>query len=117
MDNNQASQSSTTAGQQSARTGGASRQMRADHEDIERELERLREDVASLTSSLKNVASNAANIAVDRLKERFGSTTENVQSAVAKGKVTAQQTVEEHPMATIMVALGVGFLLGQWIRR
>lgn len=113
MDNNQA-----TAGQQRARTGSSTAsELRGQHEDVERELESLREDVANLTASLKNIAGNAANIAVDRLKERFDSTSENVQSAMSKGKATAQHTVEEHPMATVMVALGVGFLLGQWIRR
>lgn len=119
MDNNQATQNNPTSGQQTARTGSstATHTDLRGHDDIERELERLREDVANLTASLRNVAGNAANIAVERLKERFDSTSENVQSAMAKGKVTAQQTVEEHPMATVLVAIGLGFLLGQWMRR
>lgn len=111
------SSSANVSGRASGQSQERSAQNRIHTENLERELERLREDVANLASSIKHIAGNAATAAMETFKERFEAASGDVQSAMANSKATAQRTVEEHPLTTIIIALGLGFLIGQWMRR
>lgn len=111
------SSSANPSGSGTGPAGGRSAESRIQAEKLEKELERLREDVAGLASSIRHIAGNAASAAVENLRERFDSASGDVQSAMASSKATAQRTVEDHPVSTIIIALGLGFLIGQWMRR
>lgn len=80
---------------------------------IEEEIAKLRSDVANLTASLRHIAKDAAGIAADNVRDQ-------VDKAAAEAKAalnSTQKTVGEHPFTTIALAVGLGFLLGQWMRR
>lgn len=105
------------SGRSTGQFSGQGAENRIHTENLEKELERLRVDVANIATSIKNIAGNAASAAVETLRERFDNASGDVHSAVVSSKATAQRTVGEHPLTTVLIALGLGFLIGQWMRR
>ena len=86
-------------------------------DDIDEEIAKLRKDIASLTATLKEIATNAAGIATNTVRDRMGKASDEVHSAFDTTTATARRAVNEHPLTTLLMALGLGFLLGQILRR
>jgi ElaB/YqjD/DUF883 family membrane-anchored ribosome-binding protein len=104
-------------------------------EAIGSDLQALREDIARLADHVGNGLSTTGEDALDEVKAQIGRITDNVHGLLsnvaekgqdAKQAVHAATTnftgsVEEslraHPLATVGLAVGVGFLLGTVARR
>lgn len=80
---------------------------------IEEEVAKLREDVANLTASLRHIAKDAAGLAADNMREQLNRAAGGAKAALG----TTEKAVGEHPLTTIALAVGLGFVLGQWMRR
>lgn len=91
---------------------------------LEEEMARLRADIASLAETLRDLAKEVASDTVDAVKEKLGQASGEVRDVASRAKEkaasaadSAEDTVKEHPLASVLIALGLGFLLAQLLRR
>lgn len=94
------------------------------YQTLEAELSKLRDDVASLAGTVRDVASDEVHATVDAIRERLDKAAGEARRAARRAKAGAnnaagalEDAIEEHPFTSILVALGLGFLLGAFIRR
>jgi ElaB/YqjD/DUF883 family membrane-anchored ribosome-binding protein len=86
-------------------------------QDMDQEIAKLRKDVEKLTALLRDISTNAAGIAKETLRERMEHASDNIHAAVDTTTTTVRRAVHERPVATLGVALGLGFILGQLLHR
>jgi ElaB/YqjD/DUF883 family membrane-anchored ribosome-binding protein len=94
-----------------------------DYAALEADFVRLREDVASLSQTVKNVASRARGMA-DAMRDGIDGAAERVRKAGKRAQTSAQEaaeslqaSVEEHPIQSVLLALGLGVVVGMLLRR
>jgi ElaB/YqjD/DUF883 family membrane-anchored ribosome-binding protein len=95
-----------------------------DYAALEADFIRLREDVASLTETVKKVAAHEARGMADAMRDGIDGAAERVRKAGKRAKNSAQDaaeslqaSVEEHPIQSVLVALGLGVVVGMLLRR
>jgi len=95
-----------------------------DYAALEADFLRLREDVASLSETVKNVASREARGMADAMLNGIDGAAERVRKAGKRAQNTAQEaaeslqaSVEEHPIQSVLLALGLGVVVGMLLRR
>jgi ElaB/YqjD/DUF883 family membrane-anchored ribosome-binding protein len=101
-------------------------------EDIQRDMKALRDDLAKLAGQVSALLSAGGGEAIAGLKERVHRMQDGLDETVsdmsergreALGDVTEhisealQESIEEHPLTTIALAVGLGFLFGTAWRR
>lgn len=72
------------------------------------DLETLRDDVSHLTETLKHMASARGNEAYERLRQ----TADQTRTRVRETASAAAHQVEERPLTSVLIAFGIGLLLG-----
>ena len=92
--------------------------------DVKGDLQQLRADFASLAETFKAEAHKRASTAASDVKSRVGDGVdflkENLGAARELGEKAlkqAQAKVEENPMTSVLIAFGVGFLIGKFTHR
>ena len=92
--------------------------------DLEEEVSRLREDIAALADTLKGIVGAEAKSAADALRERADRVAANAHLAADRAQASAregydalQTTVEKNPLTALLLALGLGFIVGIISRR
>lgn len=102
------------------------REVREQLDALRAELKDLRESLGEFANALKSEGRTAAASVATRIQEetmnRFGQLKDAYDNARDYGKRTyikAQRKVEQKPMASLLAALAVGFVLGRalWGRR
>lgn len=91
----------------------ASKMADSRYESIEEEVAKLRSEMSGLTASLRHIAKDAASIASDRMHDQIDRATKEAKAALG----ATQKTVGEHPFTSIALAVGLGVLIGQLLRR
>ncbi|EJW10066.1 Uncharacterized protein DUF883, ElaB [Rhodovulum sp. PH10] len=101
-------------------------------DDLKKDLNSLREDVARLAGQLSSALTDSGDEAFTGVKDRFRRMRDNVgdtmqdygergRDAVSEFADTIGSTVEENvrsrPLSTVALALGLGFLFGALWRR
>jgi ElaB/YqjD/DUF883 family membrane-anchored ribosome-binding protein len=107
----------------------------ATYERLEREVATVKNDISALTDqitdALNTFAGSAkkqarrgyqqarANVdsAVDDLSERGGAVMDAAQDTVSTIEETLEDVIQQRPLATVGLALGLGFLIGVTWRR
>jgi ElaB/YqjD/DUF883 family membrane-anchored ribosome-binding protein len=94
------------------------------YQALEAELAKLRDDVASLAGTVRDIASDEVQATVDAIRDRLDKATVEARKAARRAKAGAHDAadaiegaIEEHPFTSILIALGLGFLIGAFIRR
>jgi ElaB/YqjD/DUF883 family membrane-anchored ribosome-binding protein len=105
------------------------------YESLENDVARVKDDISALadqiTDALNTIAGNArkqarrgykqarANVdsVVDDVSERGGAAMSAAQDAAASIEETLEDVIAERPLATVGLALGIGFLIGAIWRR
>jgi ElaB/YqjD/DUF883 family membrane-anchored ribosome-binding protein len=105
------------------------------YERLEKDVTQVKNDIAALTSHVAeavNALADAAkkqtgrgykqaranvDSAVDNLSERSGAMMDAAQDAAANLEETLEEVVKQRPLATVGLALGLGFLIGLTWRR
>ena len=94
------------------------------YQALEAELAKLRDDVASLAGTVRDVASEEVHATVDAIRDRLDKAATEARKAARRAKAGAHDAadalegaIEEHPFTSILVALGLGFILGAFLRR
>ena len=101
-------------------------------EDIQHDMQALRNDMTKLAGQVTELLSNGGGEAIAKLKERVGRMQEDLDDTLSevgeRGREALsdvsdrvgealQESVQEHPLTTIALALGLGFLFGATWRR
>lgn len=75
-------------------------------DDLSQQLESLRADVSKLMSTLS-----------DDVSDGLGQASRQISRTSREARVTATNSVIDHPMAAVGIAVGVGLLLGLVARK
>ena len=102
---------------------------------LKRDLQSLRDDLSQLSKQVEGLATDAGSELLDDVKARlqnFGSSVDElIAGAGARGREAAdavgemggnvvenvEEAVREHPLATLAIAAGLGFVLASTMRR
>ena len=103
---------------------GARRATDKSYQDLEGELAQLREDIVALAKTVKDIGSGEAEAVVDTVRERLDKISAEARRAGRRAKVgaqdaaeTVQDAIEENPLTSVLIALGLGFIIGAFLRR
>lgn len=86
-------------------------------DDLKKQLETLREDVNTLVSTLSSTAKEKANRSAEELSEEITLLSEEMKAKGENAVNQAELAIIEKPFQSLVVALGVGFVIGAMIRR
>lgn len=84
------------------------------------EEQALRQDVESLRDDLNRLRSDIGGITqqwMSRARDGMGDAMEYAQDQGGEAIKTVQHQIEDHPLASVGIALGVGLLLGAMLKR
>ncbi len=91
--------------------------MSSDVEALKKDLSALRSDLKSLRSSVADEMRNGADRAAGGIASAARSTVDSVAAAGEKGYNATARQIEANPLTAVLIAAGVGFVLGSLIRR
>lgn len=116
-------------------TDSLTREAGESYDRLEKDVTSVKNDIAALTEQITDALNNFAGAAkrragqrykqartnvdsaVDDLSERSGAMMDAAQSAVNSIEETLEDVVTQRPLATVGLALGLGFLIGLTWRR
>ena len=94
---------------------------KADFDAVATDLAMLKRDVAALMSQLKSGAvrgaKEAAEDTLDQLSERASRLYDKVAEQGARSTEALSRQVEEQPIASLLIAFGVGFIVSRLLSR
>ncbi|HVI28933.1 hypothetical protein [Hansschlegelia sp.] len=96
-------------------TQGASGATGARASSVEADLETLRKDVATLTETLSTLVSDSAATARSAAREGMNRASAAADDARARAQAAADDlsaTIVENPLTAVLVALGLGYVVG-----
>jgi len=95
-----------------------------DQSSFEAEFARLRDDVTSLMETVKEAAAKEAHgvaeavrDGIDGAAQRVRSGSQRVKDGAEGAAASLQANVEEHPIPSVLLALGLGVVVGILLRR
>lgn len=93
-------------------------------EDLQQQVEKLKEDIAAIASTLSQLGSQTVRDAKRTAKETYQNAFSQGEDVVCDLKEKAQDfeaqvtdTIREHPIASVATALGIGYLIALLSRR
>jgi ElaB/YqjD/DUF883 family membrane-anchored ribosome-binding protein len=100
--------------------------------DVQQDLQTLREDLGALADEVATLMSSTGNQALDEVKDRIrrvrGSLDEVMADAKSRGRdvlrdvsenvsSAVEESIQERPLTTLVLAVGLGFILGATWRK
>lgn len=88
--------------------------------NTEKELQELRDEFKQLKDELSGIGSTVrqlAHSASDEGRDRLRSAADQTRQQARETWSSFEQEIEERPMTSIAVALGIGFILGKLLDR
>lgn len=89
----------------------------AEVENLQKDMEALREDLTALTKLYKEKAKGEAEGIAARLKEGAEKATADANARVREGLSVASEQIEARPLTSMLVAFGIGLALGKLLDR
>lgn len=89
----------------------------ADVEALKKDLNALRGDIKSLRNSVAEEMRNGADRAAEGISSAARSTAATVAAAGERGYNATTRQIEAYPLTSVLVAAGVGFVIGSLMRR
>jgi len=90
-------------------------------ERLQKDVKAMRDDVTKLSQQVVDLLAARGSAAYRRAKTKFDAQTGEAKEAVRDVRDTfmdaIEQSVQERPLATLAMALGVGFIIGVTWRR
>jgi ElaB/YqjD/DUF883 family membrane-anchored ribosome-binding protein len=120
---------------QQASEQARTQQARTEYERLEKDVTAVKNDIAALTEQITDALNSFAGTAqkqarrsykqaranvdstVDDLTERSGAMMDAAQDAATTIEETLEDVIAQRPLATVGLALGLGFLIGATWRR
>jgi ElaB/YqjD/DUF883 family membrane-anchored ribosome-binding protein len=84
---------------------------------VKDDLAKLRADIANLSAALKDLTSDAVHEQIDSLKGRFDHLTHDAKDKGRQALDDLADHIEERPVSSVLIAFGVGILLGRLFDR
>ena len=84
---------------------------------VKSDLQTLKEDLATLTKSVKADAQANAKELRANAKTRFDEARANAVEAGTKGRKRAQTTIQDNPIVSIAATAGLGLMIGALMAR
>lgn len=86
-------------------------------ETLRKDLGQLQSDLQALTRAFADDAGLAARDTVHRISEQTGDIAHRTRQAYRSGMNDVSDEVGRHPLASLLTAAGVGFIVGSLARR
>jgi len=84
---------------------------------VKDDLAKLRADIANLSAALKDLTSETVHEQLDSLKGRIDRATSDVKLHGRQTLDDLADHIEERPVASVLIAFGVGVLIGKLFDR
>ncbi|MCC6735268.1 MAG: DUF883 family protein [Bauldia sp.] len=88
--------------------------------ELNKELQALRDDLASLVGTVKDLAARQAEHAMDSAKETVGHVTERLRMTASEARHRGEEAATEvehmiasRPLTSVLIALGIGYVIGK----
>jgi ElaB/YqjD/DUF883 family membrane-anchored ribosome-binding protein len=88
--------------------------------ELSKELAALREDLAALVATVRDLATSQAGHAVDAAKETVGHVADRLKMTATDARHRGEEMASEieemivsRPLTAVMIALGVGYVIGK----
>lgn len=94
-------------------TAGESTDKGRSIDDLEGELAKLREDISSLADTIKGIATDQYDDAKAQVNTQSARARKQAEEAISG----IRPMVEQNPWTSMLVLLGLGFLIGTMMRR
>jgi ElaB/YqjD/DUF883 family membrane-anchored ribosome-binding protein len=92
--------------------------------DVEGEFGAVKDDLAKLRADIANLSAALKDLTSDTVHEQIGSLKGRIDRATGDAKLHGRQTlddladhIEERPVASVLIAFGVGVLIGKLFDR
>lgn len=92
-------------------------QLKSDLKTLRDDLSKLGKDVLNASRNTAESAGEAARAEARKRLEQLGDAWESTKDRGAAAKHDVERRIEEHPLASVMIALGVGVVIGKLIDR
>ena len=89
------------------------KQAGSDAEKLRADLDQIQKDVAALTDTLKKLGAERGHEGMDAVRRAAAATEKQAKAAVQ----SVEDQVAERPLQSMLVAFGVGFLIGKLFDR
>ncbi|GAA5112521.1 DUF883 domain-containing protein [Bartonella jaculi] len=96
----------------------------AAEKDLQTQLEKLRNEVSGITSTLSNLSANKLHTAKDKAEKLYSTAKESGEEILsqAKDKISdleqaMNERIRKNPGKSVLFAAGIGFILAQILRR
>ncbi len=114
---------------------GSARKTKATIEDIQQNLDALRDDLGTLAGQVSELLTDKSDDVIDDVSKRISRIRENINGAMSevgtRGRAAAQDmkenldgltdslegSIREHPFTMLALALGLGVVVGTTLRR
>jgi ElaB/YqjD/DUF883 family membrane-anchored ribosome-binding protein len=93
------------------------RQFESEFDTVRDDLTKLSSDIANLAASLKDGATDTAREQLAAARNRFERLTEEARSRGEEQLEGLSATIEERPLTSVLIAFGVGVILGRLLDR
>lgn len=90
-----------------------SKQAGSDTEQLRADLNQIQRDVEALTETLKKLGASRGQEGMEAVKRAAAATEKQARAAVE----SVEQQVTERPFQSVLVAFGLGFLVGKLLDR
>lgn len=94
------------------------------NDDLQRELKALRAELTALVKSVKDIGTHQAETVSAHVRELIDEAGERVRMTASEAKRRGEAAADEveamitrHPLSSVLVALGLGFVIGTLRRR
>lgn len=91
--------------------------IKSDVEALRADFKQVKEDLVELTKTLSQLTSKQANESLDDLKHARDKLEAQVRTVAGDARDTLEKRVKEQPLGTLLVAFGVGLLIGKTASR
>ena len=88
-----------------------------ENEELKAQVETLKTDVTRLVSTLSGVASDRADRTVDELSAEVDRYVNMARGQIMSRVSEVERSVQRNPMQSLLIAIGLGFLVGAFMRR
>jgi ElaB/YqjD/DUF883 family membrane-anchored ribosome-binding protein len=86
-------------------------------DSVKEDLAKLRSDIANLTQALKDVTSETVHEQIGLIRGRIDGIAEDAKSHGRETLDSLTDHIEEKPLASVLIAFGVGILIGRLFDR
>jgi ElaB/YqjD/DUF883 family membrane-anchored ribosome-binding protein len=93
------------------------RNIDGDFDTVKGDLAKLREDIANLSNALKDVTSETVNEQIALIRGRIDTITGEAKQHSRATLEDLADRIEERPLASVLIAFGVGLLAGKLLDR